>query len=216
MTSAKTRSERKHEAILAAATELFLAKGYQGTSMDEVAAKAAVSKQTVYKHFADKEKLFAEIILGTLERVADPFAAEIRALAESEEPERELRALAHEYVEAVLQPRVLRLRRLVIGESNRLPQLTKAYYQRAVLGTVRALAECFVRLAERGLLRIEGTEDTEDTQDAEVAAGHFAFLVIGQPLDRAMFAEAPTAAERRRLADAGVGVFLAAYGVSAP
>ena len=40
--------------------------------MDEIAALAAVSKQTVYKHFADKERLFSEIVIGTVDEVSDP------------------------------------------------------------------------------------------------------------------------------------------------
>ncbi|HEY6478067.1 MAG TPA: helix-turn-helix domain-containing protein, partial [Polyangia bacterium] len=52
------RSARKRQAIMEAATTLFLRDGYRNTSMDQVAADAAVSKQTVYKQFADKEQLF--------------------------------------------------------------------------------------------------------------------------------------------------------------
>src|SRR5919109_972278 len=59
------RTPRKRRAILAAATEVFLQHGYLGASMDEVAAKAGVSKQTVYKQFENKERLFADIVLGT-------------------------------------------------------------------------------------------------------------------------------------------------------
>ena len=51
------RSVRKRRTILEAATTLFLRNGYLGTSMDEIAALARVSKQTVYKHFADKKGL---------------------------------------------------------------------------------------------------------------------------------------------------------------
>src|SRR2546425_4547113 len=58
------RSARKRRMIMEAATTLFLRNGYQGTSMDEIAALAAVSKQTVYKNFADKERLFSDIVLG--------------------------------------------------------------------------------------------------------------------------------------------------------
>jgi len=61
---AESRSARKRNSLLLAATELFLEKGYDGTSMDDVAAKAAVSKPTVYKYFSDKERLFAEIVLA--------------------------------------------------------------------------------------------------------------------------------------------------------
>jgi AcrR family transcriptional regulator len=46
-----SRTARKRQAIIAAAWEVFLTHGYLGASMDEVAARAAVSKQTVYKHF---------------------------------------------------------------------------------------------------------------------------------------------------------------------
>src|SRR5215472_9734733 len=56
------RSARKRQAIMAAATALFLRDGYRNTSMDHVSADAAVSKQTVYKHFADKEQHFREIV----------------------------------------------------------------------------------------------------------------------------------------------------------
>ncbi|GAB2986101.1 TetR/AcrR family transcriptional regulator [Amycolatopsis acidiphila] len=205
MTEELTRSARKHQSILGAAAELFLAKGYQGTSMDEVAAKAAVSKQTVYKHFADKETLFGEIIQGTLERVAEPFGEEIRSLAETTDLAHDLHALARQYLVAVLQPQVVQLRRLIIGESGRLPALTRGYYDRAIGGTLTRLADCFARLAERGLLAVD---------DPRLAAGHFAFLVLGQPLDEAMFADTPAPRELERFADAGARVFLAAYDVS--
>src|SRR5262245_66186206 len=64
-----TQSARKHKAIVEAATALFLSNGYQGTSVDEIAALAAVGKQTVYKHFADKQRLFSEIILGNIAKI---------------------------------------------------------------------------------------------------------------------------------------------------
>jgi TetR/AcrR family transcriptional repressor of mexJK operon len=60
------RSIRKRRAILEAATTLFLRNGYLGTSMDEIAALARVSKQTVYKAFSDKESLFSEIVISAV------------------------------------------------------------------------------------------------------------------------------------------------------
>ena len=74
---AQPRSARKRTAILDAATTVFLRKGYLGTSMDEIAALAAVSKQTVYKHFADKERLFAEIVIGTVDEASDRVGDEV-------------------------------------------------------------------------------------------------------------------------------------------
>ena len=55
--------------IREAAAALFLERGYQSTSMDDIAAAARVSKQTIYTHFADKQELFADLVLGNVERV---------------------------------------------------------------------------------------------------------------------------------------------------
>jgi TetR/AcrR family transcriptional repressor of mexJK operon len=64
------RSARKRRAIIEAATTVFLSNGYLGTTMDEIAALAQVSKQTVYKHFADKERLFSEIVTANVDEIA--------------------------------------------------------------------------------------------------------------------------------------------------
>ena len=124
------RSERKRRAILEAATETFLRKGYLGTTMDEIAASAAVSKQTVYKHFADKESLFTEIVTGAVDAVSDPHHEDVLGLADTGGVEADLRALAERQLERVMQPRLLALRRLVIGEAGRFPELGRAYYER--------------------------------------------------------------------------------------
>src|ERR1700722_12921271 len=91
---ASTRSERKRAAILGAATAVFLRNGYVGTSMDEIAALAAVSKQTVYKHFADKESLFSEIVVSTVNEISDPNHEEVMALADADDVEAALRSFA--------------------------------------------------------------------------------------------------------------------------
>src|SRR5689334_18054603 len=64
-----TRSEQKRGSILGAGRQLFLSNGYQGTSMDQVAAVAAVSKQTVYKHFGEKQELLFAIVTDALDSV---------------------------------------------------------------------------------------------------------------------------------------------------
>jgi TetR/AcrR family transcriptional repressor of mexJK operon len=192
--------------IREAATELFLRNGYLGTSMDEIAAQAGVSKQTVYTHFADKERLFTELVLGNTGR-ADEFVAVMTDLLDrSDDLERDLRDLGRRYVRSVIQPQVLRLRRLVIGEAGRFPDLARTYYERVPERVIGTLASCLARLAERGLLRVD---------DPPLAARHLVALILWAPLDRGMFIagdEAPDPAALDRVADAGVGVFLAAYG----
>jgi len=198
------RSARKRQAVMRAATELFLARGYQATSMDDIAAAAAVSKPTVYRHFTDKERLFVAIVLDTLDRIGDPFRDQVHALATSAAVEADLRALAGSYLETVTRPEVIRLRRLVVGEAGRLPELARAYHERAAARTLASLAEGFAGLDRRGALRVD---------DPAGAAAHFAFLVIGPALDAALFGVPDaTDADRAATVEAAVRVFLAAYG----
>ena len=201
------RSARKRRVVVDAATTLFLQHGYLGTSMDQIAAFAAVSKPTVYKFFPDKEQLLTAIVTETLEAASTPFLAELSELAEHTESSRlagDLRELARRYLATVTQPPVLQLRRLVIGASHQLPGLARTYYERAPEQTLRALADCFRRLADRGVLRVT---------DPGQAAAHFAFLVLGRALDKSLFCgDQPfTQAELAAQADAGASAFLAAY-----
>ena len=202
---AEDRSARKRRVIVDAATTLFLRHGYLGTSMDQIAAFAAVSKPTVYKFFPDKEELFSAIVLETLDRAGAPFLAELSSLAETGQLADDLQDLARRYLATVTEPAVLQLRRLVIGASHQLPGLARAYYERAPEQTLRAIADCFQRLADRGLLR---------APEPEQAAAHFAFLVLGRALDKSLFCgDQPfTAEELAAQADAGASAFVAAYG----
>jgi TetR/AcrR family transcriptional repressor of mexJK operon len=199
------RSARKRRAIMEAATELFLRNGYQGTSMDEIAAVAAVSKQTVYKNFTDKQQLFSDIMLGSASRVGVFIDAMTATLVDTDDLDKDVGELARRYITTVIQPGVLQLRRLLIGESGRFPEVARTYHQQAPERTIAALASCFQRLAERGLLRLD---------DPLLAARHFAWLVLSIPLDKAMFYgndEPFDLADLHHFADEGVRVFLAAY-----
>lgn len=203
------RSARKHEAILKAAAALFLENGYLGTSMDQIAASAAVSKQTVYKHFADKESLFSVIVLGAIDAY-DPYFGEVLTLHETGDLEADLRQLARRVLEMLMQPRLLQLRRLVIGEAGRFPQLGKAYYERGPGHASTVLGAVLERFAERDLLELE---------DPITAALHFNWSVISIPMNIAMFTgdDKPfSTTQLHRYADDGVKVFLAAYGRHQP
>ena len=184
---------------------MFLNNGYPGTSMDEIAALARVSKQTVYKHFADKERLFVEIVINTVNEISDPVYEEVLNLADTGDIEADLRDLARRLLKGVMKPRLLQLRRLVIGEASRFPALGQTFYERGPGRTIAALATTFERLAARGVLRLE---------DPELAAVHFNWLIMSAPLNRAMLLgsdEPPATANLKRHADSAVRVFLAAY-----
>jgi hypothetical protein len=91
--------------------------------------------------------------------------------------EADLRDLARRQLAAVMQPRLLQLRRLVIGEAGRFPELGRAFYERGPGRTVAALANTFERLDARGVL---------DLDDPLLAAHHFNWLIMSIPLNEAM------------------------------
>jgi TetR/AcrR family transcriptional regulator, mexJK operon transcriptional repressor len=203
------RSARKRRAIMDAATALFLRDGYRNTSMDQVAADAAVSKQTVYKQFADKEQLFRAIVLGVTgnsEAIITDMTSVLRdtAVASHAELRTVLTDLARRYIDGVLQPHVLALRRLIIAEAERFPDLARTYFEQAPARAIEVVANALQPYIERGLLAAD---------DPRFAAAHFAYLVLAIPQDRAQFYphERPSPAERDRLASEAVRIFLAAY-----
>lgn len=200
------RARRTRAAVVEAATALFLDRGYQGTSTDDIATAAGVSKRTLYNNFGDKETLFTEIVLGITDAAAR-FADElVPRLHEARDVPGTLHDLARRLLDTVTRPQVLQLRRLLISEAGRFPELAGEYHRRAPGRVLAALATAFEELAARGALT---------APDPRLAAEHFAFLVLGATLDRAMFEPAqppPSDVERDRTADAGVRVFLAAYG----
>jgi AcrR family transcriptional regulator len=202
----ESRSSRKRRAILDAATTAFLRGGYRGTSMDEIAAIAGVSKQTVYKHFADKGRLFSEIVISTVNEASDPVHEGVRDLQDSGDIDADLRDLARRQLALVMQPRMMQLRRLVISEAGRFPELGRTFYEQGPGRTISALATAFERLAARGLLQLD---------DPLLAAAQFNWLIMSEPLNHAMLLGddgPPDTDAIGQWADNGVRTFLAAYG----
>ena len=193
------RSERRRQAIIKAATEVFVRHGYLGATTDEVAARASVSKQTLYKHFADKQHLFAEVILDASVQVVDGLSSAVAStLDDAQDVRQGLRALADGFLRGLLQPDVLRLRRLVIAEADRFPEIGRAWFDRGFNRALVILGDAMRRLA-----------------DPALAAYQFAGLVMYQPMNQVMFGGTdalPPADELNRIADAAVDMFLATYG----
>jgi TetR/AcrR family transcriptional repressor of mexJK operon len=207
-TTELNRSERKHKAILDAATEVFLQNGYLGTNMDDIAARSAVSKQTVYKHFESKEALFVEIVTSMVSVAGDRVLDKVPEFRDGTDLAEYLLNYAYQQLTVVLTPRLMQLRRLVIGEVSRFPELAKVLYERGPQRAMATLTATFTVLVERGLLEAE---------EPSVAASHFNWLIMAEPVNQVMLlgdSAIPKAEALRRHATRGVKVFMAAYGKS--
>ncbi|TDC81455.1 TetR/AcrR family transcriptional regulator [Actinomadura sp. 7K507] len=200
-----TLAAAKHQAIMEAATTLFLDNGYERTSIDQVAALAAVGKQTVYKHFTDKKSLFTEIVLATTDDVEGMVRLVAEVMASSADIEDGLTTLAQQFLTTLMTPRLIRLRRLIIASAGQFPELGRAWYERGFERVLATLAQQFAELSSRGVLRVA---------EPARAAEHFTGMLLWIPLNRAMFTgdETPfTQSELHHLTTAAVQTFLAAH-----
>jgi AcrR family transcriptional regulator len=199
------RSAQKRRAILSAAREVFLKHGYLGASMDEVAALAEVSKVTVYKHFSDKHSLFVAVVTAAIEEAEATSRSLVDNLGKSMDVEQDLRTFARRHVTVVTQPHLIQMRRVVIAESTRFPELARTWHHTGPERGHTRLAEQIEQLAQRGLLQV---------RDPLLAAQHLNYLILSIPLNEAMFAGPDRPYSRRQLhryADEAVRVFMAAY-----
>ncbi|WP_305785542.1 TetR/AcrR family transcriptional regulator [Symbioplanes lichenis] len=196
----RRRSEGKKTAILDAAEALFLTEGYDRTSVDAVAARAGVSKRTVYDHFGDKETVFLRVV----ERVGESLLATVRAAVDEEltsgrDLGTALTAFAHRIVDRTFpSPDYLTFRRLQAQQSPAGKQPVTVRDRPEQL-----LEERFAGLAAEGAIHAE---------NPAVAARHFTALTITLALQAALDQreDLPPRDSARIIAD-GVAAFLRAY-----
>jgi TetR/AcrR family transcriptional repressor of mexJK operon len=203
------RVVRSRAAVVDAARTLFLRKGYAGTTMEEIAALAGLTKRTVYNNYADKDALFTQILAEVI-AYAEEFARGLREEFTVSINAGNLRAtldkLGRRLALGIVRPEVVALRRLLIGEAREFPSLATDYFNRAPGRVLEALASGFAHLGQVGLLRVA---------DARHAAAQFAYLVAGEPLDRAMLVGTiPLREHVIACAREGVETFLARYGAA--
>lgn len=198
-------SVRKVQAILDSAEAIFLRSGYVDASMDEVSLLAGVSKQTVYTHFGDKENLFASVV----GRVTADAAARVHYELPDPVSVSALPAYLEDYarrqLDAVLDERVLAVRRLVIAEAVRFPQLAETFWRQGPSRATDEMRTRFARFAGAGLIV---------TPDPAASAIAFNWMVMGYAINAAMLLgvhAAPDHAERAQIAAEATRIFLAAH-----
>jgi AcrR family transcriptional regulator len=151
--SRAARAAERRAAIIDAALDEFIARGYAATRIDDVAKRASVAKGTIYLHFKDKEALFQELVRTALVpligRLAAPPPAggSVRAALES---------FAETFAQEVVTTRRGDIVRLIVSEGARFPSVADFYYREVVsrgMEGMRALIELGIA---RGEIRQEG------------------------------------------------------------
>ncbi|BDA74502.1 Transcriptional Regulator, TetR family [Rivularia sp. IAM M-261] len=145
----------KIEKILTGAMQEFLAHGYAGTSMDRVAARAGVSKATVYSHFHDKERLFKALIQQSAHK---KFEDLFDNLPLEGEPEVVLRHLITTALHRMINDKEHQaFVRILIGESGRFPELAKAWIHDIMTPPLKIICEYLNKHPELNIPDAEAT-----------------------------------------------------------
>ncbi|SEH27373.1 TetR/AcrR family transcriptional regulator [Magnetospirillum fulvum] len=170
------RPSAKRDAILDAARAVFLEVGYAAASMDNVAARAGVSKATIYAHFTGKDDLFGAVIRLRCDRnltftSVDP-GLDARAT---------LTVVGHRLMDLLLQPDTLAMYRLVTAEAHRQPDLARAFYESGPGTGKGQIAQVLLDLSRRGLLTVEDAWQMADLFTGMLRTDLFMRTMLGLP-----------------------------------
>jgi AcrR family transcriptional regulator len=195
----------KRVSILEAATDVFCREGYAGANIDMIAAEAGVSRQTIYNHHGDKEKLFVAVVQALTERTnAGIFAT----LATFPDQPADLGSELVDFAVRLNRNCICNsdgkyLRKLIEAEGQRYPELFASWREDGPGKTWAALAARFARLAHAGYLELD---------DPDLAARQFLALTDADLKVSMLLGDQPDEASVRQAATNAVRTFLRAYG----
>ncbi|MCJ2033755.1 TetR/AcrR family transcriptional regulator [Methylobacterium sp. J-068] len=191
----------KHRQILEGARAVFMASGFDGASMGEIAKAAGVSKGTLYVYFDSKEALFEALTLTEKRGLAE---ALFRLDADDPDVRGALTRLGHSYLAEMVRPEHITVIRMVIGACEKFPRLGQAFFEAGPVKGTRRLAAFLDAQIAAGRLR---------PADTNLAARHFLQLCQAGLVTRLLFnaGEAVTEAEIAHHVAQAVRVFLAGY-----
>jgi AcrR family transcriptional regulator len=196
-----SKSDQRRETILDVARDCFLADGYAATSMSTIAARLGGSKGTLYNYFKNKEELFAAVI----QRQCGEALAGLQATpTDGLDPRTQLIRLTRNLLSHITGPYAMAVNRLVIGESERFPELAQVFYDSGPRRGQALLAERLNALMEAGQLRRADAAEAA-TQLKDLTIGNVMWLKLWGLLPE------PSDAEIDRHVAAGVDTFLRAF-----
>lgn len=192
----------KRRAILAAAERAFIAQGYAGASIEAIAEAAPASKPTLYKHFKSKQELFSAMIADRCRALLGTLAG---VQTKNSEPAAALTAIAHAFIDLIYTDEALQLYRLIIAEQQHFPELGEQVYRSGPEPVLCQLSAYLAELQTRGILTIN---------DVDTASSLFLGMLKGDRHFRCLLGlqNGIDEADKNRLADAAVSLFLKGHG----
>jgi len=164
------QQEQRHEELLTIALDIFLERGFEQTTMEEIAMQVGMSKRTVYARYEDKGALFKAAVRRAIKEYTVPRDA-LEAVA-TDDLEETLAAIARVRIANLARPVATKLQRILSAQSYRFPELFNAAFEEGAGPTVSFLSDLFVRYSTQGKINV-----TEPLR----AVTAFLSLVVGGP-----------------------------------
>jgi AcrR family transcriptional regulator len=193
----------KRAQIIEGARRVFIDKGFEAASMNDITREAGVSKGTIYVYFENKEELFEALIeeeRGTI------FKNMYEVLDHFEDLRKTLVKFGMVLSAKITSAKVIQAQRTVVGASDRIPELGARFYERGPKRGHDNVMAFLITAVERGLLNID---------DVDLAAYQYTELCLAGLFRQCIFSyrtKAPGHAEIEHIVRSGVDVFLKAYG----
>jgi TetR/AcrR family transcriptional repressor of mexJK operon len=197
----RPKDASKRDGIIRAATNLFMSKGYELTSMEAVAAKAGVSKITIYNNFVDKDELFKQVIQSRCNALAV-----IGAFADMAErkPQDALIEIGKNFAALMYNADSIRLHRIMLSEATRRTKTVQLFYEAGPHRVKKLFSDLLQQWVNKGVLKII---------DIPKASEHYFSLLKGEMHVKVCLgiAATPTSEELAPHIAAAVRVFMSAY-----
>ena len=179
------------------ALDLFLERGYEGTSMDAIAHAAGTTKASLYVRFPSKEAVFQDVLVWASRRsdwpMPEPDPPDLDELEDA------LSFIAHAAVRRALDPSMIKLSRIAVAQAHRFPELVRKTQAAIVWPRQQVVAS---------LLRRHAAAGTIVADDPELLAELFLGLVAGVPARLASFGTVRDAAAQEQHTQAALWMFL--------
>jgi TetR/AcrR family transcriptional repressor of mexJK operon len=192
----RQEAERRHRELLETTKRLLLERGWEGTSIDEISRQSGVAKRFLYARYPDKSSLFVAAVAQFRDE-------QIGALGALERPpenvEHGLLELGRRMMDLALREETLAIIRLFLAEAPRMGDYAKLFAESFPRRGLSGISHFMKVYAERGVLSID---------DPELAAQHFAMMVIGVPQRLALLGHRGSPDEHERRLRSAVNLFL--------
>ena len=200
-TKSEIRTEQVTDRLLDAASKFFMERGFEATSMGEIARYARASKETFYRHFPGKEDLFRAVVIRGARMVAGELSA---VLLTHETPEKALAAFGELFLDRILSKDSISFHRTMMMERERFPELVQSLRADGRERVRSSLARYLDEQVARGRLRkMDPAVGARQFLDLVAAEMIFAATRCGRPK--------PSKAQIRQRVKEAIDCFLHGY-----